>query len=122
MSHANLYVRFPDGAVRYGIYSGTADVACRELHGSPAAAWDAYEDHQCYTAATLIPWGTVPVDIATDYGNGFAWRGHATRDVLVTGRFPFGMDGAGGAVIEPPADGYTEGLPDWVQDVEGDRG
>lgn len=114
MSHANLYVRFPDGTLRYGIYYGTADVAMPELHRSTTAAWTAYRDHDCQVVVPLDPPDAVPVDIATDYGGGFAWRGHATRDVLVVGRYPDGLEAAGGLIRVAPAEGYTDGLPDWA--------
>lgn len=101
MSHATLYVRFPDGCLRYGIYSGTADTARGALFDSPEQAWSAKDDD----AVDWWPDGdgpVVPVEVATDYGGGCGWRGTAARNALADGFDPY------------ESDGRSDGLPHWA--------
>lgn len=103
-THA-LYVRFPDGTVRHGLYQSTADTALPYLVDTFEAAWGPgyYNRYRC--GATPEGPG-VPVDVATLYGGGFAWRGTATEDYIISGRDPWG-------------DGQqrTDGIPAWVSDL-----
>jgi hypothetical protein len=99
MSRATLYVRFPDGEVRFGLYNGTSDIAWSPLYATQGEAWDVY---------TAEPWpdGTTEgtaVDVATNYGNGFWWRGVATRDALLSPLDPW-----------QDAEIVVDELPDWA--------
>lgn len=97
MSRATLYVRFPDGTLRYGIYNGTSDIARSELTDTPQHAWGGYQDD-------VDPGPDEAVDIASDYGGGFAWKGTATRTQLTSGH----------DMMEADADSYFNSLPDWA--------
>ena len=93
MSRANLFVRMPDGEVRYGIYNGTIDMAETRLYDTPAQAWDGWHDGtSCDRDAE--PGAGEPVIVATDYGgDGWAWEATATRDHLMSGTEPYETDG-----------------------------
>lgn len=104
MSRATLYVQFPDGTVRYGLYDGTSDVACSPLYSSPHAAWDVYD---LSGSDGEVPDEAERVHVASDYGGGFSWVGLATRDRLVGG-------------FEPDVD-YESGLPSWARYPESAR-
>lgn len=99
MSRALLYVRFADGSVKYGQFSG--DVAGSPLYDTPADAWDYYdEDAEDYS----LPRDGEPVDIAANYGNGLAWVGTATRHHLTGGFDPYERGAS-----------PVRGLPDWAR-------
>lgn len=102
MSRATLYVRFPDGEIRYGIYDNHADSAVGQLHDAPGLAWDAQGD-EGDTLPPATPEPGVPVDIATDYADGSTWRGTATRNTLTAG-----FD------LTDESLEATDGLPPWV--------
>jgi len=105
MSRATLYVLFPDGRLRYGIYNGTADLAMPCLHDTPGQAWDHWFSPDGGGAGDWTGWHPgegVDVRVATDYGGGFAWRGTATHDRLTSGH-----DG-------PENYAYSDGLPAWA--------
>lgn len=113
MSRATLYVRFPDGEIRYGIYNGTIDAAgFFALVGTVDEAWDAKADDNFERYPE--PVGPVePVEIATDYGGGFHWIGAAARNTLVNGNDPYFADEAGATI---------DGLPLWAESrtIEGE--
>lgn len=100
-----LYVRFPNGTVRYGLYQSTADVAFADLVDTFEATRrpEYYANRRRWDAAPDGP--GVPVDVATTYGGGFAWRGTATEDYITSG-------------CDPWEDGQqrTDGTPAWVSD------
>jgi hypothetical protein len=101
MSRATLYVRFPDGQVKYGIYNGTVDIAQPWLVDTPTEAWDIWHGgNLTHYWQESQPEGE-PVDVATDYGGGFSWQGRATTDRLVDGFEPFELDS-------------HDGLPEWA--------
>lgn len=101
-----LYVRYPDGTVRYGLYQSTADVAFADL----VDTFDATQTPEYY--ANRRHWDDAPkaagepVDIATVYGGGFAWHGTATKDYITSG-------------LDPWEDGQqiTDGIPAWVSEL-----
>lgn len=99
MSRATLYVRFPDGSLRYGLYDGTSDFAWAQLYATPSEAWDAYGSEPY----DFDDGDGEPVDVATDYGAGFSWRGTATRDFLTSGYEPYENDS------------YESGEPSWAR-------
>lgn len=100
-STANLFVKFPDGTVRYGSYGATADVARPRLF---TYLIDARRYEPCLTDWTDWRAGEgEPVDLATDYGNGFQWSGTATPTRLTSGNEPFEDDLC------------IDGLPDWAK-------
>ena len=104
-----LYVRYPDGTVRYGIYQSTADLALSDL----VDTFDATQTPEFYTNRRAwydTPEGPgEPVDIATVYGGGFAWHGTATENHITSG-------------CDPWEDGQqiTDGIPAWVSELWGD--
>jgi hypothetical protein len=101
-----LYVRFPDGTIRHGLYQSTADMAFADL----VDTFEATQQPEYY--ANRHRWDYtpedpgVPVDVATVYGGGFAWHGTATQDYITSGRDPF-EDGQQ----------HTDGIPTWVSDL-----
>lgn len=102
MSRATLYVQFPDGSVRYGLYDGTTDVAWPELFATPKAAWDNYGAETPFDADP-----PVPVRLATDYGGGCSWSGTSTRSRVIGGRDQFDAS--------EDDDSYSDGLPSWAK-------
>lgn len=96
-----LYVRFPDGEIRHGLYRSSCDLALPELFESleagDAAGWhrnDRYDDALDETGEA--------VQVATNYGYGFRWTATATKDWLTSGR-------------DPLRDGIDhDGLPRWL--------
>lgn len=97
MSRATLYVRFPDGSLRYGLYDGTGGIVWPRLYDTPDEAWEADDYSSQYKAGA----GCF-VDVATDYGGGKHWTATATRECVTSMRFD-----------EDRAD-ESEGLPDWA--------
>ncbi len=105
MGDHSLYVRFPDGTIRHGLYQSTADLAFPELVNT----FQATQQPEYYL--NRRPWDytpdgpSTPVDIATVYGGGFAWHGTATKDYITSG-------------LDPWEDGQqrTDGIPTWVSD------
>lgn len=91
MSRGNLYVVFPDGTVRYGIYNGTADSAHAPLLDSNEFTWamwrgvgpwrDSY-GYEIGAGETVI--------VSSDYGSEHTWIGKATPDYLTEGFYPDG--------------------------------
>lgn len=104
MSNAILVVRFPDGALRYGTYQGSSDTPYPTLYLTPS------EWQQAKTASRQDPIGEVyPVDIYSDYGNGWSWKGTAAKNTLVDDGYIF--DQYLGMTM-PERTG--EGQPDWL--------
>lgn len=102
MSRANLYVRFADGTMRYGIYHGTCDSALPSLYTHPYIAWDRLNIDNGWLATWHEGEGE-PVQVATDYGLGFSWRATATANCLTSNHEP--LDNYA----------YSDGLPDWAR-------
>jgi hypothetical protein len=73
------------------MYCGTTDVAWPALFDTLDAAWDAYRDTKL---PGEVDWEWVfhpepigpaePVEVYSDYGNGFWWPATATRNRLLT--------------------------------------
>lgn len=109
MGDHSLYVRFPDGTVRYGRYQSTADVAHLDLVDTFKAAhepefWTVWQHRES------PPDGAgEPVDIATTYADGFAWRGTATPECITSGADPF-----------EEGQQHVDGIPTWVSDLWGE--
>lgn len=103
MADHPLYVRFPDDTIRYGLYRSSCDLALPDLVDTYEATQqpEYYTNQRRWNDVSDGPY--VPVDVATNYGRGFAWRGTATPDYLATGCDPF-EDGRQ----------QTGGLPAWV--------
>lgn len=82
MSSAPLAVRFPDGEIRWGIYSGTVDIALPWLFATDDEAWD--QNQKQMRTWDEKPIGEVfEVDVFSYYGYGFWWRGRATKDLYL---------------------------------------
>jgi hypothetical protein len=101
MSRATLYVLFPDGAIRFGLYNGTTDVCCAPLYATVDEAWDTYD----LTAADGEGPGWA-VQMATDYGDGSWWTGLAQRDRVISPSDLWGEE------VD-----VHEGLPDWMGQI-----
>jgi hypothetical protein len=96
MSRGTLFVKFPDGAVRYGIYNGTSDFAQPPLFDHPNDAWEwwsAYYKGGVGGGINPSLWFESlddtepvlePVTIYTDYGGGMSWECRASRQALST--------------------------------------
>lgn len=108
MGDHSLYVRFPDGTVRHGLYRSSCDLALPDL----VDTFEATQGPGYYANQRRwddVPAGPgVPVEVATVYGGGFAWRGTAVPDYLLSGADPW----EGGSP--------TDGVPDWVTALWGD--
>lgn len=103
MSRSTLYVRFPDGEVRFGIFNDTVGVAVPPLFDTEREAWDwwgeyyggtwvlppAHEDRDIHDVELALP--------AVQY-----WRGLATRHLIVGPIDPYDAD-------------QSTGLPDWLE-------
>lgn len=112
MSRGNLYVRFPDGGLRYGIYNGTCDTAEPYLFDHPDQAWDTWYGRRPVPAEVMD--GAVEVDIATDYGGGCSWQGKANLTTLTEGHAPHGLETWGGWASGYEPVPVTRGEPDWA--------
>lgn len=83
-----LYVRFPDGQIRFGLYYSATDTVSPRLLGSVdeafevAGAWDLHYPRD-------LEGGGEPVEVASAYAGYFWWRATATRDWLTSHRDPF---------------------------------
>lgn len=118
MSSSFGFVRFPDGQVLVGLYSGTSDIFAPGLTSieewaeggydhlkslGSASHWNGRPETDEETAARLatearIEAAAVDVDIYADYGRGTYWRGRASfadRELI---------------------DGFTYGYREWSQD------
>jgi hypothetical protein len=101
MSRATLFVRFPDGTIRYGIYNGTSDIARPPLFDTLDGAWaHRFEDWPDYEEES-----GEPVDVATNYGGGFSWKGTATKEYLTSGH----------NIMEVSKEDYKLDLPSWAK-------
>jgi hypothetical protein len=82
-----MWVRFPDGEVRHGIYSGTTDSVYPPLYATDDEAWDAYKSGELSTrtrADTSRHGEGEPVVVATNYGGGSWWQATATRESVTS--------------------------------------
>lgn len=101
MSHSVAAVKFEsDGLVLFGEYNGTVDVMISSLYTTTeerSAKWRSHEWKTCTCNQT-----PEPVEIATNYGDGFNWKGSACRACLclVSG-------------FDPDED--EPGCPEWVK-------
>lgn len=102
MSGGTLFARFPDDTVKYGEYRGTSDIALPFLIDDIFDVYRTYKEGD-YTWEKTEGDEIFPVDLATNYGGGFSWKGMATIDTLVDG-------------FDPWENGTPEdGLPDWAK-------
>lgn len=109
MSRALLRVRFNDGLILQGVYSGTSDSCYPPLQDmSEELIWrpDVMRRDEDIVLSE-------PVVIASDYGGGFYWEGEACRTSkqITKGFHPFGLE-SWATVIEPVLE-ITDGHPDW---------
>lgn len=104
MSGGHVWVRFPDGVIQHGNYQGSADTAWPMLFDTAEQASEAYR-------ARVSLWpdpypetrdGQVDVEIATNYGGDFWWKGTAIKGCLFT---------CNGLDVE-----HWDGLPDWIEE------
>lgn len=108
MADRPLYVRFPDGEIRHGIYRSSVDRALPELFPTREAGKSARWRHgERYDYDETVDGSGEPVELATSYGGGFYWAGKATRDWITSGRDPFD-------------DVHSDGTPLWLAQHFGD--
>ena len=87
MSRASMWVRFPNGEVRHGIYDGTTDLAYPPVYDTSEEAWAAYKSGEIYRrmdADASQPGEGESVVVACNYGYGFWWKATATRDFVTS--------------------------------------
>lgn len=104
MSHANGEVRFNDGNIKHFEYNGTSDICIPKLYDNYEEMkdnWRKYKKENC-----SCKHAEEPVDIYTDYGGGFSWKGKACRKcmMITKGNNPFDED-----IIK------NDGIPDWAE-------
>lgn len=120
MSSGTLFVRFPDGEVRYGIYHGTCNLAQPPLFDTIDAAWEHRRskcdhpqikrisnsgfEYSLPSCAVYDEGEGDPVDVYTNYGGDWFWCATATRTHLTSGH--------DGAEVD-----QREGTPPWVKEA-----
>ena len=122
VSRAIALVRFNDGTILRGCYNGTSDflsqwlITDEELEekydGScfswDSKNWDNYDD--IYINPDTVE-DSESVEIFSDYGNGFSWKGEASRNKFVV-TSPTNLD-----CVD-----WTENIPTWVIKYFVDKG
>lgn len=81
MSHSNMFVRYPDGAVRHGEYNGTGDFLMPQVFDTEEEMLAAWRDHDW--SLQPDPDRVVPVEIWITYG-GWLIHGEGDETCLVT--------------------------------------
>ena len=86
MSHASGKVRFNDGTIMHYEYDGTSDWVIPKLYDTHEEMWDnwrKYEYQEIHCEHKLED-----IEIYSDYGNGFYWKGKACRkcNMVIEGR------------------------------------
>lgn len=106
MSKSEGAVRFNDGKIMFFIYDGTSDICISSLHETAFEAWQNRKDAKCRCKENEKYYESV--EIYSDYGNGFYWKGKACRacKVIASGLDPWGCYFEEGSSI-------TNGKPDW---------
>ena len=91
MSHAYGFARIPSGRVLFFEYDGTADICIPKLYATCEEVYKFWRKGEADTWADCPHYSTVPVDIATDYGYGYGWKGTACLECprLLTGLNPY---------------------------------
>lgn len=112
MSHAILIVRFPDGALRYGDYSGTSDLPNFDLYVK-REDWRKARSHDERHRYESHCDEVFPVEIYSGYGGGWVWKGTATKHCLVDTGYTFDDDGD--RITPEP---ILEGRPPWASAAE----
>lgn len=111
MGESRLYVRFPDGVVRYGGFQNTADVVLLNGRLFNDPPFGRMRDLDLLPALDEDTDGAVPVEVWCVYGFGSSWIGRATPTRLLPPHDLLSVDGwtmAGGPNCEPQ----------WVLDAE----
>ena len=122
MSRAIALVRFNDGTILRGCYNGTSDflsqwlITDEELEEKydgvcfswDSKNWDNYDD--IYIDPDTVE-DSESVEIFSDYGNGFSWKGEASRNKFVV-TSPTNLD-----CVD-----WTENIPTWVINYFIDKG
>lgn len=104
-----MKVRFPDGVIRYGTYCGTSDIACAGLTDDPG---DWRSTNGSYPERNLQD-PIFPVELATNYGHGFWWRGKAFTYSLLDDGYRWRCIGGISELVWPR---MNDGLPEWWDD------
>jgi len=104
MGVSRLFVRFPDGVIRFGSYQDTADVPYSGLVDDLTDVAEVLK----MIPPSDIHVGDVEVEIYCDYGGGFYWKGMALNNWLTD---------TGYSLDERFVGGHTDGAPEWVPAV-----
>lgn len=91
MSHAYGFVKTPSGRVLFFEYDGTSDVCIPKLYDTCEKVKKNWRTADINVWARCPHDTETPVDIATDYGYGYGWKGTACLECpcLITGLKPF---------------------------------
>lgn len=105
MSHASGKVKFKDDKIMHYEYDGTSDWCIPKLydtHEEMRNNWRKYEYEEIHCEHDLED-----IEIYSDYGNGFYWKGKACRkcNMIIEGLNPYPCDDS---IF------ITNGKPDWV--------
>ncbi len=111
MSSGFALVRFPNGEIRYGVYSGTVDFLHRGLYDTMKEAFASYR-----AGALTDPVGDrEEVEVYTNYGGGMWWTGTAWRNAAADDAvdpwnllFEFGQRTG-------PETVRHDGMPEWAK-------
>lgn len=108
-------VKFEDGLILYCLYQNTADVMQRTLY--------AYEDvreifagNRIFQGASVCKCGRdEPVEILSDYADGYYWSGRACRlcRIITQNQSPYPLYSYGSEPIEAGPDWLKDGQPEW---------
>jgi hypothetical protein len=99
-------VKFNDGLIKYYLYHGSSDTCYTSLYDKVSDVAVDYTECNCGKSE--------PVEIYSDYGGGFYWKGKACRDCdsITKGSDFDDGDYWGNNPIEVPE--ITDGKPKWI--------
>lgn len=118
MSRSLVLVRFDDGTILHGCYHGNSDFVAQKLISEKELGEDydgsifKWDDKFgiSYTETSEIH-DSEDVEIFSDYGNGFVWKGKASKSQqLITSE------------LNAYEINWDENIPDWVTDYFVNRG
>lgn len=104
LSHASGKVKFNDGTVMHYEYDGTSDWVIPKFYNTHEEMWDNWRKYEYIE--NHCEHDIEDVEIYSDYGNGFYWKGKACRkcNMIIGELSPFNYD----HII------IVHGQPDWI--------
>ena len=109
MSSATGQVKFEDGTIMFFRYCGTSDTVVPALFENFSDLWDVFWRNEPHRVCHCN--NDEPVEIATNYADGFCWPGRACRQCLCVTK------GLGTGIDEYLYDLETDGLPAWWENI-----